>query len=188
MNKPVAWLHTLDNTEGIKENEPKQVLSFSGDNPFGIPGRNYDEAFSATSTPLWTEGGVGKTMSQTTEIKPGLELNLAVLKALGAVWRDEWKDETGWKMAAWYYEDGSVACRQQIPQFSTDLNAAFAAAEKAGLFSGNHLQTSTPNNHCAMLYKLSDDLWHVSGCCGERYSDATTPALAICAAILKVKG
>jgi hypothetical protein len=119
-------------------------------------------------------------MSQTIEIKTGSELDMAVAEAIG--WRQSGE--------AWVQQETPLDRECWVSDFrpSTDLNAAFAAAEKAGLFSGNHLLNSQPNNHCAMLYKLSDDLWHVSGCCGERYSDATTPALAICAAILKTKG
>ena len=55
MTKPVAWLHTLDNTEGIEGNEPLTELSFSPESPFGVPGRDHSEEFRVTSTPLYSE-------------------------------------------------------------------------------------------------------------------------------------
>lgn len=119
-------------------------------------------------------------MSQEVEIGPGLDLDVAVLEALGAAWRDEWKDKTGWKMAAWYYEDGSVACREQIPQFSTDLNAAFAAAEKA--YKRFWVKKLGPDKYEAIVFFDGDKA-------GLSLFDwQSTPALAICAAILKAKG
>ncbi len=67
------------------------------------------------------------------------------------------------------------------PAYSTDLNAAFAAAEKVGVFSG-----------CAGGYALEQarSQWSVSD--PQTFGDAflaqgPTPALAICAAILKLK-
>lgn len=51
--KPTAWLHVLDNTDGLKENEPIRLLTFSPRHPFGSPGENYSEEYSVTSTPLF---------------------------------------------------------------------------------------------------------------------------------------
>ena len=52
---PVAWLHTMDNTEELPENEPFKMLSFSKDNPFGVAGVNYSETFPVTSEPLYKQ-------------------------------------------------------------------------------------------------------------------------------------
>lgn len=52
MTQPVAWLHVLDNTEGIPGNDPMQEVTFSPDHPFGIPGRDYSEEFLVTTTAL----------------------------------------------------------------------------------------------------------------------------------------
>jgi len=49
----VAWLHTMDNTEGLKENEPERVLSFSAIHPFGRSGIDYSDTFPVTSEPLF---------------------------------------------------------------------------------------------------------------------------------------
>lgn len=49
---PIAWLHILDNTEGIKENEPWKVLSFSPVHPFGKPGIEYSKEYTTTTIPL----------------------------------------------------------------------------------------------------------------------------------------
>jgi len=50
---PVAWLHVMDNTEGCEESEPRQLLTFSAENPFGIPGQDYSAAYPVTSHPLY---------------------------------------------------------------------------------------------------------------------------------------
>ena len=52
--EPVAWIHTMDNTEGCEENEPWIVFTDSEENPFGIPGEDYSESYFVTSEPLYT--------------------------------------------------------------------------------------------------------------------------------------
>ena len=52
-SSPDAWLHIMDNTEGLSENEPMKVLTFSEENPFGVAGSDYDETFTVTSIPLY---------------------------------------------------------------------------------------------------------------------------------------
>lgn len=52
---PVAWLHTLDNTEGIEGNHPLQKLSFSHESPFGTPETDHSEEFTVTKIPLYAE-------------------------------------------------------------------------------------------------------------------------------------
>ncbi len=67
--------------------------------------------------------------------------------------------------------EGDVAC---IPfQPSTDLNAAFAAAEKVGLFDNARL--SSWNGKWEVRWSPTENCW------------GPTPALAICVAILKLK-
>jgi len=53
--KPVAWLHRMDNTEGIKSNGKGIVLidKYSR-HPFGLAGLDFDESSPITSTPLYT--------------------------------------------------------------------------------------------------------------------------------------
>ena len=134
------------------------------------------------------------------EIKPGVELDRAVAEAaepwctvgmcassgcidipvseIGddpdvlAVWK--WDGERNWR---------------KLPKFSTDLNAAFAAAEKVGLFHRDRdaFLCRTPYGK-----KGSGEEWKVW--CEQkgklRYEcshHGSTPALAICAAILKLK-
>jgi len=62
-----------------------------------------------------------------------------------------------------------------IPQYSTDLNAAFAEAEKSGLFG---------DDGCLRMAIDSKD-WVYEDL--DHYARATTPALAICTAILAAK-
>jgi hypothetical protein len=51
---PVAWLHALDTTEGIPENEPWKILSFDETHPFGEPGIDYSAEYGLpVSTPLY---------------------------------------------------------------------------------------------------------------------------------------
>lgn len=53
VGEPVAWMHTMDSTDGIEGNEPRKALTFSEENPFGVPGRDYSETYPVTSTPLF---------------------------------------------------------------------------------------------------------------------------------------
>jgi len=53
--KPVAWLHRMDNTEGIKSNGKGIVLIDQyRRHPFGLVGVDFDESYPITSTPLYT--------------------------------------------------------------------------------------------------------------------------------------
>jgi len=53
--KPVAWLHRMDNTEGIKSNgKGVVVIDEYRPHPFGLVGVDFDESYPITSTPLYT--------------------------------------------------------------------------------------------------------------------------------------
>ena len=53
--KPVAWLHRMDNTEGIKSNGKGIVLIDQyRRHPFGLVGVDFSESYPITSTPLYT--------------------------------------------------------------------------------------------------------------------------------------
>ena len=67
-----------------------------------------------------------------------------------------------------------------LPCFSTDLNAAFEAAERTGLFDKNRFN--------ALLEKTTDGRWEVLWSTDDISVEADTPALAICGAILKLLG
>lgn len=49
-----AWVHTLDNTDGLSGNKPYVVLTSSKKNPFGKPGIDYSKSYPVTSEPLFT--------------------------------------------------------------------------------------------------------------------------------------
>jgi hypothetical protein len=53
--EPVAWMHVMDNTEGIKSNG-KGIVSITQKqkHPFGKPGVDFSKSFPVTSTPLYT--------------------------------------------------------------------------------------------------------------------------------------
>jgi hypothetical protein len=51
--EPVAWMHTLDNTEGILSNRPMVVFDTSPNHPFGQPGKDYSPEFTVASVPLY---------------------------------------------------------------------------------------------------------------------------------------
>jgi hypothetical protein len=55
VQEPVAWLHRMDNTEGIKANG-KGIVSITQKrkHPFGKPGVDFSKSFPVTSTPLYT--------------------------------------------------------------------------------------------------------------------------------------
>ena len=66
-DEPVAWLHTMDNTEGIEGNEPWCRLSFNAENPFGVPGEDYSETYPVTSEPLYPRPAARKVQPLTNE-------------------------------------------------------------------------------------------------------------------------
>ena len=119
---------------------------------------------------------------------PGFELDCAVAEAIGwrytqkIVVRNQFDEVAGTSLQGWW--DGDEYVSYETPKFSTDLNAAFAAAETVGLF--DRLRTR------AMLYQVyrqnEDETWCVHWRHpGEQSTFGATPALAICAAILKAQ-
>jgi len=112
-----------------------------------------------------------------TEIKEGPELDKAVAEAIGwtcdritAVTRLH--DGTSLIQVTTRNAETGIEC---IPKFSTDLNAAFEAAWKAGMF--------------LQLSHINQDTWMVEAMSlGDYYATATTPALAIGDAILRLNG
>ena len=112
------------------------------------------------------------------EIKPGYKLNTAVAEAIGLTWQEA----TRFVMAAWLHEDGW--CYRKLPHFSTDLNAAFVAMEKVTSDAGRwSIQRVGPQWIADLCLPDPESLVLGKGICAT-YS---TPALAICAAILKLK-
>lgn len=126
------------------------------------------------------------------EIKPGPELDRAVAEAVdphcsvgmcassGCI--DIPASQVGGTaatdpdvLAVWKW-DGERTWRT-LPKFSTDLNAAFRAAEKGHLFVG-------------YLLGLCDEGWYFQDYSEREMPDVfePTPALAICVAILKLAG
>lgn len=87
------------------------------------------------------------------EIKPGVELDKAVARAIGL---PDWKSFRP----------------------STDMNAAFAAAEKVELFWDCNLGFGHPDGRRVWVIDTFDD---------GVIAEASNPALAISAAILKMK-
>jgi hypothetical protein len=55
VQEPVAWIHVMDNTEGIKANG-KGIVSITQKrkHPFGKPGVDFSKSYPVTSTPLYT--------------------------------------------------------------------------------------------------------------------------------------
>ena len=53
--EPVAWMHIMDNTEGIKGNGEGIVsITQKRKHPFGKPGVDFSKSYPVTSTPLYT--------------------------------------------------------------------------------------------------------------------------------------
>lgn len=54
-DEPVAWMHIMDNTEGIKANG-KGIISITQKrkHPFGKAGVDFSKSYPITSTPLYT--------------------------------------------------------------------------------------------------------------------------------------
>jgi hypothetical protein len=113
------------------------------------------------------------------EIKAGSELDRAVAEAIG--WRQSGE--------AWVNKETPLDRECWMSDFSpsTDLNAAFAAAEKVGLFETRLLRQVERN-----LWEVIDIHAYVfmqerGGCDAADCAFGSTPALAICAAILKLR-
>jgi len=96
------------------------------------------------------------------EIKAGLEMDILVSAAIA--------------------EDHEV---YSVQSYSTDLNAAFTAAEAVGLFVKS-VHMVMVNNGEWSIHRLSRQT--PDSLSFEPLGVASTPALAICAAILKLKG
>jgi hypothetical protein len=123
------------------------------------------------------------------EIKEGLELDHAVVVAAGIphvvgvscifVSHREWDEMRGIEHPTC---EGDIACIEFYP--STDLNDAFAAAEKVGLFSETFWRTLGMDELGETWAVFEQD-----GCVKKTVvGEHATPALAICAAILNMKG
>jgi len=76
-----------------------------------------------------------------------------------------------------------------IPKYSTDLNAAFAAAERAGLFETSREVFLIRGRRSPFAWEVHwvPPLQPIPQMVQGDYVEASTPALAICAAILKAK-
>ncbi len=104
------------------------------------------------------------------ELKPGHETDRLVAEAVGIE-----HEVMGYDVVR--YTDVGAALFQP----SIDLNAAFVAAEQAGLFS--------PDGFGCELGQTIGDLWNLRNDCGAWIleSDEDNPSMAICKAILKLK-
>ena len=116
------------------------------------------------------------------EIKAGPELDLAVAEACGVDgWIESLRNEaTGYQSPERFVLGGESETVFWEP--STDLNAAFEAAERVGLFT---IERDGPEVHLA---KTFDGQWEIltGGSAMGYVSREATPALAICAGILAV--
>ncbi len=114
------------------------------------------------------------------EIIPGPKLDRIIAEAVGMTWHGTLDHQT----SAWWNRD-SKRCRGTLPSFSADLNDAFMAANEVGLFTpqendrGSGPWVSLHRGPLGWFVK-SDET-----CIGCGRGDS--PALAICAAILKLK-
>ena len=105
------------------------------------------------------------------EIKAGPELDRAVAEAIGEAYAAEAPEGFVGIWDKW---------GPDLLRYSTDLTAAFSAAEKVGLFEDYQLRKyRAVERRWDMIQKDND--WHTT-------PQAPTPALAICAAILILKG
>lgn len=126
------------------------------------------------------------------EIKAGPELDRSAAEAIGLqytskpVWRNERDEILGTELEGWW--DGDKYVAHSLPRYSTDLNAAFEAAEAVGLFDDPGLTgVLIRNKHISGRGPWCidwDDEGEPGGCTGV-YAD--TAALAICKAVLKLK-
>jgi hypothetical protein len=132
------------------------------------------------------------------EIKSGPELDRAVAVAVGfrrviqvgpkPDFKSPLLDSRPAELVEIWADDERMPAKI-IPKYSTDLNAAFAAAEKAGLFETSREVFLIRDRRSPFMWEVhwvppfQPKLPLVQG----DYVEASTPALAICAAILKLK-
>ena len=153
--------------------------SAAGNRP-GPPGRRAG-APSYVLSPRISKIGVKMGNDPAAVVNAGPEMDRAVAGALGATYREGWRAEDGcWKMAAWYY--GDEPAFRTIPAFSTDLNAAFVAAERVSVsprgFGDWEMSTYVGRDGRGWTCQIGDS---------RERSFANEPALAICRAILNLR-
>jgi len=114
-------------------------------------------------------------MTTDIEIKAGVELDRAVAGVIGLICTQRVLGSD----VEYYVDprDGTSAIPERF-QPSTDLNAAFAAAEAVGLFDFHTIDHYCPKWQVRPV-SMPEDCIPVS--------EGETPALAICAAILKLR-
>ena len=88
--EPVAWMHTMDNTEGHKANKPYVLFTKSKRNPFGVAGRDYSKSYPVTKQPLYTrpqarewvgiDAGDWNKIAYTSEFRAGADWAEAMLR------------------------------------------------------------------------------------------------------------
>lgn len=122
------------------------------------------------------------------EIKPGPELDRAVLEACG--WRYRTADGIEGDvlgLRCWHDENDNQVHGTKVPSPSTDLNAAFEAEEEV-FGCGFSLHTAgKPIGGWTWFRCIVGIGWCDNRCAKQFEVQATSPALAICAAILKLK-
>jgi len=101
----------------------------------------------------------------------GYHVSFFRCRACGDLGADEWEP----------YDDPEDPC---IKPYSTDLNAAFAAAERAGLFSETFWRT-LGMDELGETWGVFEQDGSVKRSVGR--DQAPTPALAICEAVLELK-
>ena len=124
----------------------------------------------------------------TVSIEAGVELDRAVAEASGLVHEKrpspkyEGEDILGAELEGWW--DGAGYVSYYAPPYSTGLNAAFAAAERVGLFPPDGMRLLTTHSVGGWVVEESYTLDPFDV---EAVGYGDTPALAICAAILELK-
>jgi len=69
--RATAWRHTMDNTEGLRENGRGFVkLTESAQHPFGVPGLDFSESFPVKTERLYTEAQVRALLRDAIKERP----------------------------------------------------------------------------------------------------------------------
>lgn len=120
------------------------------------------------------------------ELSPGPELDAAVAKAIG--WHRGTVDSDA--MRFWWDDRGMKRAEHSKFHPSADLNCAFEAAERAGLFDRcDHILSRGSADDPRGPWWVNHTRYRDSELSKESVVAAgPTPALAICAAILKLNG
>jgi hypothetical protein len=127
VQEPVAWMHVMDNTEGIKANG-KGIVSITQKrkHPFGKPGVDFSKSYPVTSTPLYT------TPPAAQDLQTELEATNRQVEILSDALAESRREVAAQRQSAPYPKDRRSAWVWLTQQ---DIDIAFDDTQEGGGFN-----------------------------------------------------